>query len=222
MEPQENTAGVVAEAAAPDIDVQLEAQPAEEKQEQHVPLSALQAERAQRQQYQEELKMMRDHFALMQAQSLKAQPQEKDEFEKLSDDDVLTVGEAKKFLSKMNKQYQMSIEELRMTQKHSDYQEVVTKYLPEVLKQNPGLRRSLEQTQDYELAYHLAKNSDVFQQDHKKSKKNADAEKLIQNSQKAGSLSSIGGTSPINNAKRWKDMPDDEFKKTVQKNLGYF
>lgn len=192
-------------------------------QQGHVPLEALQAERAQRQSLQEELRVIKDHIALMQSQqSSHAQRPQQDEMDDLSDDDVLTVGEAKKYLSKMNKQHQMSIQELKMVQKHPDYQDVVTKYLPEVLKQNPGLRKTLQDTQDFELAYYLAKQSDSYKSEARKSKKNADAERIVQNSQQAGSLGSTGSPSPMNQAKRYKDMSDAEFKAMVNKNLGAF
>lgn len=214
MEPQ-NT-GDTMEAAAPVDTVQNEPHGGESRS---VPLDALQSERAQRQALQEELRVIKDHLALMQRQP---QQQQKDELDSLSDDDVLTVGEAKKFLSKMTKQTDMTLAELKMVQKHPDYEEVITKYLPEVLKQNPGLQRSLQASQDYELAYYLAKNSEVYKSESKKQKKHADAERILQNSASAGALSSVGSNAPIGDAKRYKEMSDSEFMQTVQKNLGYY
>ena len=216
MENQEVSGEQISEAAAPVDDVQYESHDIESKQ---VPLDALQAERAQRQNLQEELRVLKDHIALMQAQQQK--PQHKDELESLSDDDVLTVGEAKKFLSKINQETKMSLEELRMTQKNPDYEHVISKYLPEVLKENPKLRNTLQATQDYELAYYLAKNSDAYKASNKQEKRNSDAERIIKNSQQAGSLSSVGGTSPVNTARRYKDMSDAEFRKLVSRNMGY-
>ena len=188
-----------------------------------VPLDALQAERSERQRLQDEVRMMKDHMSLLQAQQQQQmRPQQKDELDSLSDDDVLTVGEAKKFMSKLDSQYKMNINELKMTQKYPDYQNIVTQYLPDVLKQNPSLRESLVNSQDYELAYYLAKNSDSYKKNHKQVKQNADAERIVQNAQRAGSLSSVGQTSPMSEAKRYKDMSDADFKKQAQKNLGYF
>ena len=107
-----------------------------------------------------------------------------------------------------------------MSQKYPDYQEVIRQYLPQVLKTNPLLRRSLEQNEDYELAYHLAKNSDEFKSQNKKQKKSLDAQRIMENSAQAGSLSSLGATSPISQARRYKDMKDDEFSELVNRNLG--
>lgn len=219
-EPQET--GDQMEAAAPVGTVETEHQGMED-QGRRVPLDALQAERAERQRLQDELRMIKDNMSLMMAQQQqRQQPAPKDEFEGVSKDDVLTYGDLEKILSKKEQQYQMNIQELRMTQKYPDYQEVVTKYLPDVLKQNPGLRQTLQQSNDYELAYYLAKNSDSYKGASKSAKKNADAERIVQNANRAGSLSSVGQTSPINEAKRYRDMSDDDFKKQVQKNLGYF
>jgi hypothetical protein len=210
------------EAAVPPSVETGEAQPAaqevKEEQEQTVPLSALQAERAQRQQMQDELRMIKEHLALNQASQSKEKP--KDAFEGLDEGDVLTVGDFKKLTSNLSNQFKVSIEELKMAQKHPDYQEVIQKYLPDVLKQNPGIQNTLQTTQDYELAYYLAKNSESYRKENKKSKQSADAKRIVENSQKAGSLSSMGSTSPISQAKRYKDMPDKEFRELMAKNLG--
>lgn len=224
MSEENQNSGDYSEAAAPVENVPTDSPSGEGQQEEsrQVPLDALQAERAQRQSLQEELRVIKDHIALMQSQQARPQQQQKDELDGLSDDDVLTVGEAKKFISKMNNQYQMSIQELKMVQKHPDYQDVVVKYLPEVLKQNPGLRQTLESSQDYELAYYLAKNSDAYKSEHKATKKNKDAERILQNTQQAGSLSAVGSNSPMNTAKRYKDMSDEEFRTFANRNRGAF
>ncbi len=211
-----------AEAAAQPEPVFTEPQQAEEQEPRQVPLDALQAVRAEKQALQDELKMMRDHVALVQATQQQPAPKEKNELDGLSKDDVLTVGDLEKILQKKEQKYEMGMQELRMTQKYPDYQQTVTKYLPEVLKQNPGLRDTLLKSQDYELAYYLAKNSDVYKTENKKAKKNADAERIVQNASRAGSLSSVGQASPINEAKRYKSMSDDDFMKQANKNLGYF
>lgn len=212
----------ISDAADPVDNAAAESAVAEDRQ---VPLDALQAERAERQRLQDELQLVKDNMQLMMAQQRSQhheQSRPQNDFDGLTDDDVLTVGEFKKVFQQKERQYQMSIEELRMTQRHPDYQQVVTQYLPEVLKNNPSLRNTLEQTGDYELAYYLAKNSEGYKSSTKKAKKNADAERIVENAQRAGSLSSVGQTSPINEAKRYRDMSDADFRKQVQKNLGYY
>jgi len=187
-----------------------------------VPLEALQAQRTEKQGLRDEIQMLKDHLALLQANQYQQKATPKDDFEGLSEDDVLTVKDLKKALGDKEKQFQMTIQELKMTQKHPDYQDVITKYLPEVLNNNPSLRNTLTSSQDYELAYYLAKNSDSYKRENKRTKKNADAERIVQNAERAGSLSSVGQTSPINEAKRYKNMTDEEFTALSKKNLGYF
>ena len=207
------------EAAAPTTEVSSEEHnEQEQQQEQNVPLSALQSERSQRQQLAEELQMMKDHIALMQTQS-KQPVQQEPAYDK---DDIPTWGDVESFVEKREQQYQSKLNEMQMAQKHPDYAEVISEYLPDVIKQNPALRKSLEKTQDYDLAYYLAKNSNRYLSENKKTRKNADAERILQNSQQAGSLSSTGTVSPINAAKRYRDMGDDDFRKEVNKNMGYF
>ena len=206
---EESNSGVEQEAAVPPSVVEEKAEAEQQKDEQLVPLSALQSERALRQQKEQEIQLMKENSELW-----KANIQKEDE---LSDDDVLTVREAKRAL----RQYQLSIEELRVAQKYPDYQEVVSKFLPEIIKNNPKFRSTLETTQDYELAYYLAKNSDAYRSTEKKKQVHSDAERIVQNSQKPGSLSSGGSASSIAQVKRYKDMSDEEFANVVSRNLGY-
>jgi len=210
------------EAAAQGADSNLEPSMEQPQENRQVPLDALQAERAERQKLQDELSVMRDHISLIQSSQQAPKAAKPDEFDGLSEDDVLTVRDLKKALNKKEKEFQGTIQELRMTQMYPDYQEVVTKYLPEVLKQNPSLRGTLQNSQDYELAYYLAKNSDSYKKTHKKAANNAEAERIVQNAQRAGSLSSVGQTTPMSEAKQYKSMSDSDFKKQVQKNLGYY
>ena len=211
------------EAAAPVVSTedQTQTEHTEGNTGQSVPLSALQSERESRQQLQDELKMIKDHLALMESNRYReSKPPPKDEMEGMDDGDVLTLGDFKKLVSKREQQYQMSIEEIKMSQKYPDYQQVLHQYLPEVLKTNPALRRSLENNPDYELAYHLAKNSDGYKSATKKEKKNLDAQRIVANSGQAGSLSSMGASTPVSQAKRYKDMNDKDFRQLMNQNLG--
>jgi hypothetical protein len=211
--------GEVPEAAAQEVPQQSEG---ESSQDQQVPLSALQAEREERQRMQEELKLIKDHLSLMQAnRDDKAKTPKEDPYSNLADDDVLTVGEAKRFLGQMDQTYNASIEELKMQQRHPDYHEVIQKYLPSVLKTNPSLRKSLEKTQDYELAYHLAKSSEEYKKATGTQKKSEAAERIIKNSEQPGSLSSMGASTPVQMVKNYKNMPDEDFTALVNRNMGF-
>ncbi len=221
MSEDQHVSGEQVSSAADSVAVATNDSAGSQQQEQYVPLSALQQERAQRQQQQEELRMIKDHLALLQSNQMRQQAQAQDEKGKMSKDDVITYGDLEQVLERKERQFKMTIEEMRMVQQYPDYQEVVTKYLPEVLKNNPALRNTLEQSQDFNLAYYLAKNSESYKSSAKTQQRNADAERMVKNANQSGSLSAIGGTSPINNAKRYKEMSDADFKKEMAKNLGY-
>ena len=219
MESQVDT-GVGTVAAEPEFFEQE--QPQAEQQAEMVPVTALQAERRERQQLQDQMKMMQDHISLMQAnQAPRSAPQ--DEMDGMSDDDVLTVGEAKKYLGRIQQNYQTSVDELKVQQKYSDYNEVVSNYLPDVIKKNPALKSTLQNDPNrYELAYFLAKNSDSFRDTSKRVKKSAEAQRIVDNGQKAGSLSAVGSTAPQQQGSHIRQMSDSDFMKMANKNLGRF
>jgi hypothetical protein len=218
MSEEQNTGEQVGDA----VPVESVAEQSHTEEAKMVPLDALKSEREQRQKMQEELQVMKDHMMLMQNQQTKIDNQRKEEESKANDDDILTVGEVKKLRQQDRKEFEMSISELRMTHKHNDYNDVITNYLPEVLKQNPNLRKSLEQSQDFEMAYYLAKNSEAYRNANKKTKVSSDAEKIMKNSESSGSLSGIGSSATMNEAKRYKSMSDDEFKQLTNKNMGIY
>lgn len=186
-------------------------------QERMVPLSALEDERAKRQRLEEEQRYIKEQWL---AQQQKSQPQ-KNEFDGLEDSDIMTVGEFKKISKQIKEEFSTSLKEIQMTHKYPDYVEVIGTYLPDIVKNHPHLKDTLLKTQDYELAYFLAKNSDAYRQDQQNKNKNQDAERILKNTQQAGSLASVGASTPVSQMKRYKDMSDEEFRKEVAKNMGY-
>ena len=216
---EEFQTGAIADAAGPSSAVT----PSTTQQEpQMVPLDALQAERALRQQRDEEIKVYQDNMRLWMAQQQASQQQQQPQQPSMSDDDVLTYGEYKKLSSQDKQEIQADVKELRMGFKHPDYHETVSKYLPEVLKENPGLGEKLYKTKDYELAYYLARNTEGYRRAHQSQSVNADAQRIVENSNRAGSLSSVGQVSPANEARDYKSMSDAEFMKIAAKNLGCY
>ncbi len=192
----------------------------QEEQKRTVPLDALESERAKRQRLEEENLLMRENLELLKANKDRniSKHHEQDELEGLEDDDILTVKQFKKLSEKMSSQFKTTLNELQVAQKYPDYQETITKYLPEIIKSNPSLRETLQRTQDYELAYYLAKNSEGYRNSQHTQKKNADAERILKNSEQSSGLSSVGASTPVSQAKRYKDMSDDEFVRLMQRN----
>ncbi len=211
--------GVVAEAAVQsDLTSSQPVQQAEG--EQLVPLTALQAERRERQQLQENLKLMQDHMSLLQANTQKPQAKQGD-FEGRLDDDVLTVGEAKKFIQQFSKQQELAVEELKISQQHPDYNDVVRKYLPDVLKTDPELKDMIMSAPNpYKAAYHLAKRSDGYLQDQRQKTRSPEAQQAVQNLNRAGNLSAMGGAVSSSTAAPYKAMSDSDFMALANRNRG--
>ncbi len=208
--------GDLVEAAAPVVEQSQDAQPTPEP-EKMVPLAALEAERAQRQRRDDENAMMKEHLNLLQArQQPPPQPQET-----VSPDDVMTFGEFDKRANAFRQEVKASLGELQMSKQHPDYDEVIRKYLPEITNDDPELSQTLRTTQNFKLAYRLAKSSEGYQRDHAEQKRSEDANKLIANSERPGSLSAVGGTTPISMAKSYRDMSDSELQAEMVKNRGY-
>jgi len=185
-----------------------------------VPLEALESERGKRQRLEEENRLIKENLELLKASQSRNVPKKEEQeadFDGLEDDDIMTVKEFKKRSSKLTNQFQTTVKELQMAQRNPDYQEVITKYLPEVIKSNPSLRHTLEQSQDYELAYYLAKNSEGYRNATMSEKIHSDAERILKNSKTGSGISSVGASTPVSQAKRYKDMSDDEFRRLMDK-----
>lgn len=212
----------VLEAAAPAVEEISTNQPEVSTAEQMVPVAALQAERQARQQLQEEIRAIRENMNMLAHQSRpQPTPQPQEEEEVWEDDDVLTVRQFKKALQPA----QVALAEMQMYRKYPDYEEVITKHLPEVIQKQPELRQTLLKTQDYNLAYYLAKNSDSYRKAQEEAqpkaqpKSHPDAERIVANAERPGSLSSVAKSSTINDAKKWSQMSDEEFRKHVSRHL---
>lgn len=216
-EEESSVSGAIEEAAAPVPAETFDAQP--EQAERQVPLSALESERTQRQQAQDDLKMLKENLNLMQMRQ--EQPPPPPPEPTLNDDDVMTYGEFRKAAGKFENQIRGTLSEMQMSKAHPDYDEVVRKYLPKIVRDDPDVGESLRRTQDFRMAYRLAKTSDEYRQDHQQKKMNTDAQRVLANSEQSGNLSSVGGTSPISMVRRYKDMSDDDFKKEMARNVGY-
>ena len=211
-----NQTGEQVEAAAPIVQPSQEASQPQE-QERMVPLSALEAERSLRQRGDDENAMIKEHLNLLNARQQKPpQPEET-----TSPDDVMTHGEFNRKATALEQKFQTTLGELQMSKQHPDYDEVIRKYLPEIIKEDPEIGQELSTSQNFKMAYRLAKSSEGYRRDHAEKKKSEDASRLMANSDRAGSLSSVGGTTPISVAKRYKDMSDTDFKKEMAKNVGY-
>lgn len=195
------------------------ANPEQEEAAKTVPIADFESEKALRQQAQDDLKLFRESFAANTAQQRQETQTAKSSVPELEDSDVLTVGDYKKSAREIASSFGGRLSELEMSIKHDDYNDVVTNYLPDVLKENPALRNTLQNSQDFALAYYLGKNSSRYRKENAKNKMSSDAKRLVENSEASGSLSSIGGTSNASSGSRYLHMSDEDFIKESNKHL---
>lgn len=145
-----------------------------------------------------DIKLMRDHMDLLSKQ-VSAKPKVEDEYR----DPVETLQQ------ELNTQ-KIALEEARIMAKYNDYQEIITKYLPQALKENPSLARELGPT-SFETAYHVAKSSKAYLKDKAFSPKTPEAKKIVDNSEKIGSVSGIGTATAGSSEPNFLSMSDEEF-----------
>ena len=88
-----------------------------------VSASVFQEQKQQNESLQQELRLIKDHLSLLQANQSRIPEKKVDEFEGIDDGEVMTVGQFKAVAQKYNSQLRMSVEELKISQKYSDYQE---------------------------------------------------------------------------------------------------
>lgn len=153
-------------------------------------------------------------------------PKEKDDLENLTDDDIVTVSQAKKLAVKMAqqvaenvvKQKDLSTLEDRINSKYPDFQEIVSKDAIEKLKsEEPELALSLATMQDpYQqavAAYKLLKKlggKEVMTQEQKKA---------LENRSKPQSSQTIVKNSAIGNAHLFENGLTPELKKQLYQEM---
>lgn len=149
-------------------------------------------------------------------QLVKNQPQEKlDELDSLASDDIVTVAQARKLAekvaerttSKLLKEKEVETMEDRASIKYPDYAEVVTKYIPKIIKDDPDLAETIRNSPNpYIAAYKIAKTSYLYNQDKNNSDKaNQTTQKILENSSKPQSVHSQGYQGALSDAKNFEN-----------------
>jgi hypothetical protein len=215
MEDIQNTPGDQVEAAAPTQESST--------QENVVPVHVVQSLRNENQQLKQNMQIVSEHLELLKANQMQQAAPRQDQFNTLSDHDVLTVGDAKKVLGEIERKRERETQELKMSQAYPDYSETIKNYLPQVLKEDPELRAEIENAKNpFKMAYMLAKKSSKYVEEQRAKNKSEDAERILANSQKTGNLSAIGTQSPITKSSYYKSMSDEEFRKLMNKNASRY
>jgi hypothetical protein len=155
-------------------------------------------------------------------------PQRKEMFDGMREDDIPNVGELRREWQQRESEYQSRLEELHVQQMHPDYEEVIEKYAIPLVKQKPHLAEGLRGATNKALfAYELGAMAKQMQQVAQApvetiaqpTSRIAEAERMIANSKKPGTLSQAGGQASLSKADYFATMSDQEFMQLASKNL---
>ncbi len=157
-------------------------------------------------------------------------PKRREMFEGMRDDDIPNVAEIKREWNEREATYQARIEELQVQAQHPDYEEVIEKYAIPLVKQKPHLAEGLQGASNKAMfAYELGKMAKQMQEAQAQPapvaqvpqppRRSSDAERMVANSRKPGTLSQSGGQSTLSQADYFATMSDAEFVKFASKNL---
>jgi hypothetical protein len=142
-------------------------------------------------------------------------------FEGMKDDDVPNVAELRKEWADRESNYQARLEELQVQQAHPDYAEVIEKYALPLVQQKPHLAEGLRGATNKALfAYELGMMAKQMQAPQVTQTRSENAQKMVENSRKPGTLSQAGGQSVLSKADYFATMSDKEFLAMAEKNLG--
>ena len=178
---------------------------------------------AEKKEHQLQLDMLRANIARNE-QPKTPEPSTKQMFEGLKDDDIPNVAEFRREWEQRETQYKAQLEELQVQQSHPDYVEVLQKFVGPLIQQKPHLAESIRRSSNPALAaYDMGKMAQMAQQVQpviEAPKVNENAQRMVENSKKPGTLSQAGGQSVLSKADYFASMSDAEFYKMAQKNLG--
>lgn len=131
-----------------------------------------------------------------------------------ADDDIPTWGELKRVreseLQEVNRLKQ-ELKDLKMRASHTDYDETIRNYLPDVLQENPDLARAIKDNPlMHELAYKLAQASPRYHQDRLAKANEASLNKMVDNSNRTHPATSRKNVSVQDEDMRMKTMSDEQ------------
>jgi len=182
----------------------------------------IKAEReAEKREHQLQLDMLRANLDQQRYQKA-PEPQSKQMFDGMKDDDVPNVSELRREWAQKESGYQARLEELQVQQMHPDYAEVIEKFALPLVKQKPHLAEGLQGASNKALfAYELGKMAQQMQEQKipMATKPSETAQRIVENAKKPGTLSQAGGQAALSKADYFASMSDQEFMKFATKNL---
>jgi hypothetical protein len=173
--------------------------------------------------YESELTAMRAEISRFKQPAQQHSEQEGAFLKGMVDDDVPTVGELRRAWQEhqlqIDQQQRVYIEELQLQQRHPDFNEVVENHLKPLLKEKPYLAETIRNSPNVALAaYEIGAMAKAMKQS-SEPRVNVDAQKIVENSKKPGTLSSSGGQGTLSKTDYYAQMSDESFYKLMQSNL---
>lgn len=187
----------------------------------------LKAEReAEKREYQLQLDMLRAN--LSSKQPPQESPKQRPMFDGMDENDIPNVGELRKAWSERESAYNERIEELQVQNQFPDYAEVITKHGKHLAETDPVFLQGLRGAENKAMfAYKYAKREQEFQemkgklnnQSVQAPQKSMDAQRIVENARKPGTLAQAGGQSVLGKADYYETMSDQDFMKFASKHL---
>lgn len=199
---------------------------AAETPEQTVPLNVVQSMREEQQRLKDQLKIMTDQYDVMRMALSSKKEESQPKAPQKDPQDLVTWGEAEHYLSEQQAALRLEMQEVKMLQANPDYTEVVTKFLPQAIKEDPELAAEIEimmktNKNAAAYAYKRAKQSKAFQEQEHKVKHNEQAKKIVENSERVGNLSQISPGASVNTQKgNYWSLSNEEFRNMMNSNIG--
>lgn len=190
-------------------------------------IEKLKADReAEKKEYQLQLDMLRANLSKSQQPEA---PKAKKMFDGMEDSDVPNVGELRKAWGERESAYNEKLEELQVANMHPDYAEVLGKYGKHLAETDPVFLQGLRGAENKALfAYQYAKKEQRIQQLEEAmkntpastpSQQSINAQKIVENSRKPGTLSQAGGQGALSKKDYYETMSDQEFMKMANKHM---
>jgi hypothetical protein len=145
-------------------------------------------------------------------------------FEGQEDDDVLSVGQAKKILAKQVDQTKEQNRFTRFAQKHPDYQEVIRTHIPNILETDPRaldeIREIPDQFSQVIALFNLARTDPGYQAESPAAKKTKrDTDQKIANAKKVrpAAAAKSGAKSQLKGAAFYDNLTPEQLEERIEK-----
>lgn len=151
---------------------------------------------------------LKSHFSQMQT---KQEPEKE-----ISEDDIPTFGDLKRIRERDQQEIQslkQTLQEMDMRARHSDYNQTIKEYLPDILKEEPDLALALKDNpMMHRLAYKLAQASPRYHQE-KIAKQNGEAmDKMVANATRPTPATARKNTVVQDEDAKLTNMSDDDIR----------